>query len=65
MLYHACATHATSYINFPNLKKVLKTAFLIANEKLETNKKNIFEARDVASYYDQSKRELKTMTMPL
>ena len=35
------------------MKKVLKTAFLIANEKLETNKKNIFEARDVASsYYD-------------
>ena len=32
---------------------------LIANEKLETNKKNIFVAWDVASYYDPLLRKQK------
>ena len=41
------------------LDKSCENGGLIANEQLETNKKNIFVAGDVASYYDPLLRKQK------
>ena len=41
------------------LHKSCENGGLIANEQLETNKKNIFVAGDVASYYDPLLRKQK------
>ena len=40
------------FFTFSKSEKSCESGGLIANEQLETNKKNIFVAGDVASYYD-------------